>query len=158
MMKNKKGFIAITTIYAFVVVFLILMMGLFLTWRYQKITLESKYYGKGEFIATDSAEVNNLKNENYVLFVKSSFCSFAVPCDTIFQKVMEEEKVSFLTITIDEYKKTNFYETVKYAPTVIIIEKGKIKAYLNANRDDDLKKYQDSNEFRKWLAKYVKLK
>ena len=57
----------------------------------------------------------------------------------------------------DEFKDTYLYDTVKYAPSVIIVHKGKVVAYLDAENDDDLKKYQDTLEFKDWLSNYIYL-
>ena len=50
------------------------------------------------------------------------------------------------------------YQKVKYAPSIIIVRDGHIVDYLDANSDDDLDKYQDVNEFEKWISKYIYLK
>ena len=68
---------------------------------------------------------------------------------------MKKYKIDFLTINIDEYKKTKFYTQVKYAPTVIVVNNNRIVAYLDAEKDKDLDKYQDVNEFEKWINKYI---
>ena len=54
-----------------------------------------------------------------------------------------------------EFKKTKFYETVKYGPTVIVIQNGNIIAYLDANSNLDLAKYQNANTFESWIKKYI---
>ena len=56
-----------------------------------------------------------------------------------------------------EFKKTVFYDTVKYAPSVIIVRNNSIIAYLDANKDEDLEKYQDVDKFEKWLNEYIYL-
>ena len=58
---------------------------------------------------------------------------------------------------IDEYKKTSYFNEVRYAPSIIVISKGKVLAYLDANKDEDLNKYQDSDEFESWLSEHIYL-
>jgi len=123
-----------------------------------KITLENKYYSDGKFITVTKKDISKLNNENYILYVHNSFCAFKIPCETIFKKYMEKEKIDFLSINIDEFKKTNFYKKVKYAPSVIIVSKGDIIAFLDAESDDDLNRYQDVDEFTKWIDKYIEKK
>lgn len=55
-------------------------------------------------------------------------------------------------------KKTKLYETVKYDPSVIIVYKGDIIAYTDANSDEDLKYSNNYEEFEKWFSTYVKYK
>jgi len=123
--------------------------------KVSKITLDNKYYNEGKYIEVKSSDIKGLNDNNYILYAHNTFCAFKVPCDTIFKKYMTKYKIDFLSINIDEYKKTKFYKSVKYVPTVIIVEKGEIKAYLDAESDDDLNRYQDSKEFEKWINKYV---
>ena len=56
-----------------------------------------------------------------------------------------------------EFKNTYLYDTVKYAPSVLIVENNKIIAYLDANKDDDLEKYQDVNKFKDWINNYINI-
>lgn len=120
-----------------------------------RIYLSDKYYSKGNFIDINSSDLSKLDKENYILFTYNNYCTLSVPCEDIFQKFMKKYKIDFLSISFEEFKKTDFYETVNYAPTIIIIENGKIITYLDANDDEDLDKYQDANEFEKWLNNYI---
>ncbi len=58
----------------------------------------------------------------------------------------------------DEMKESYLYKKVKYAPSVIIIKKGKIIAYLDADKNADLDKYQNEKVFEKWIKNYIYLK
>ncbi len=55
------------------------------------------------------------------------------------------------------YRKTELYKIVKYAPTVIIVYKGKVLAYIDAESDEDLKYSKSVEELEKWLTQYVYL-
>ncbi len=121
----------------------------------EKITLDDKFYGNNEYIEIESDYLENEPINNYVIFVHNSFCSLRVPCQNIFKQYMEKYNISFLSINIDEYKKTYLYEKVKYAPSVIVVSEGKVIAYLDAEKDEDLDKYQDLDEFDSWINKYI---
>lgn len=120
-----------------------------------KIDLSSKYYGSGEFIEATSEDLLEKKEENYVLFVYNNYCIFKVPCDEIFLSYMKKNKVDFLSMTFEEFKKTSFYDEVSYAPTVLVIKKNNIVAYLDAEKDEDAIRYQSVDEFSKWINKYI---
>lgn len=121
-----------------------------------KFYLDNKYYGDGEYIEVESSDIRK-NNDSYVLFTYNNFCTLAVPCEDVFEKFMKENDISFLSMPFDEFKDTYLYDTVKYAPSVIIVHKGKVVAYLDAENDDDLKKYQDTLEFKDWLSTYIYL-
>ena len=105
-----------------------------------KIYLNDKYYNNGNFIKVKGNDLSNINNENYILFTYNNYCNMAIPCENIFQEFMTKYKIDFLSIPFEEFKTTKFYQTVKYAPSVLVVEHGNIVAYLNANSDDDLEK------------------
>ena len=47
-------------------------------------------------------------------------------------------KIYVYDVTFDVFKKTSLYGYVKYAPSVVIVNKGKVYAYTDAESDDDL--------------------
>ena len=121
----------------------------------KKIYLSDKYYNNGSFIDIDSDQLSKLNNDKYVLFTYNNYCSLAIPCDEVFKKFMEKYNIDFLTMPFEEFRKTDLYKEVKYGPSVIVVNKNKIVSYLDANKDDDINKYQDTYEFEKWLDKFI---
>lgn len=121
----------------------------------KQIYLSDKYYNDGEYIEITNDDLENKKDETYILFTYNNYCSFSVPCDEIFKEVMKKYKIDVLSIPFEEFKNSNFHKQVKFAPSVIIVDKGKIVAYLDPESNDDLDKYQDSNKFEEWLDKYI---
>ena len=79
----------------------------------------------------------------------------AKPCEEVFQKFMKKYKIDFLYMKFEEFRNTSFYKTVKYAPSIIVVKKGTIVAYLDAESDEDLNKYQNVDKFEKWLNNYI---
>ena len=122
-----------------------------------RMYLDDIYYNKGEFVKVNSEKVNDLSG-NYVLFTYNSYCNFSVPCDEIFKSYMEKYNIDFLSISIDDFKNTYLYDTVKYAPSVIIVSDKKIIGYLDANSDEDLERYTNTKSFEKWMDDYIYFK
>lgn len=125
----------------------------------QKFTLESKYYNTGKFIDINAANLNELLNnkENFILFTYNNFCTFKVSCDEIFNESIKELNITILKIPFDEFKTTDLYNEVNYAPSVILIKEGKIIKYLNPEKNEDLPKYQDKKEFISWIKEYINI-
>lgn len=119
----------------------------------EKFYLTEKYYNDGSFIEIKNVE--NIKKESYLLYTYNNYCSLQIPCEEIFKSAMEEYKIDMLSIPFDDFKSTYLYEEVKYAPSIVIVKKGKIVTYLDANSDSDLDKYQDLEAFKKWLETYI---
>lgn len=155
-MKKK----IIYTIFFLVIVFCI---GLWLHFKtknremIEKIYLSEEYYESHELIEVTKEELQEKKNETYILYTYNSYCSFPIPCDSIFKEFMETYEISFLSIPFVGFKETSFYTEIKYAPSIIIIHKNKIVDYLDANSDEDIDKYQDVEELKEWLQTYISL-
>ncbi len=120
-----------------------------------KFYLDNKYYGSDKFIKVSNSELAKVKNKSYVLFTYNNYCTFPISCESIFQEFMSKYNISFLSIPFEEFRKTSFYEEVKYGPSVILVYHGKIVSYLDANSDEDLDKYQNALVFEDWLDNYI---
>ena len=123
----------------------------------KKYYLSNEFYNEGNFVKVDSDEINQYSNKTYLLFTYNNYCSLPIPCDKIFLEVAKKYNISILSMPFSEFKKTVFYDTVKYAPSIIIVDKSKVIKYLDANKDEDLEKYQDVDKFEKWLNEYIYL-
>ena len=119
----------------------------------KRLYLSDKYYNNGEFI--NVSDLSKLDQDTYVLFTYNNFCNFEISCDKIFESFMKKYKIDFLKIPFNNFKDTIFYETVKYAPSILIVSDNKIVGYLDANDDMDLDKYQDEKSFEMWMDKYI---
>ena len=61
-------------------------------------------------------------------------------------------------VPFDIFKKTSLYGYVKYAPSAVVVSKGKVYAYTDAESDDDLELGRSNEKFEKWFKKYVNIK
>ena len=84
-------------------------------------------------------------------------CTSTVNFDSFFIDFVKTEKIDFFTISFNEIDKTSIAKHVKYYPTVVIFNKGKITAYLDAESDNDLYYYESIAGFKEWFSKYVYL-
>lgn len=67
----------------------------------------------------------------------------------------KENDLYYYNIGLRIYKKSRLYQEIKYAPSVIIIYKGEILAYTDAESDEDLILSKSKEEFNKWFKSYV---
>lgn len=124
----------------------------------KKIYLSNEFYSEGNFKEINNDSINQYNSKTYLLFTYNNYCSLPIPCDKIFLEVAKKNNISILSMPFSEFKKTVFYDTVKYAPSIIIVDEGKVIKYLDANKDEDLEKYQDVDKFEKWLNENIYLK
>ena len=123
--------------------------------KVSKFYLDDKYYGNSEFIKIDST---NIPEGSYVIYTYNAYCSLPIHCEDIFKEFMDNNHITFYSMPFEELKKTDFHKDVIYGPSVLLIKDNKLVAYLDANDDDDLSKYQDVNEFTEWITSYIILK
>ena len=124
-----------------------------------KLTLSPEYHNKGNLkeITKDELLTKLNSNETFILFTYNNFCTFKISCDEIFNESAKNLNITILKIPFTDFKEITLYTNVKYAPSVMIINKGEIISYLDPEKDKDLPKYQDSNEFTKWLQEYLNI-
>lgn len=106
-----------------------------------------------------------INQESFVIYITNdAFClSFSnEPGSTSLRsnagRLFSEKGIKDYITGLQILKKTKLYETVKYDPSVIIVYKGDIIAYTDANSDEDLKYSNNYEEFEKWFSTYVKYK
>lgn len=159
-MKNKKIIIITVLIILLSALYLINKNKINKPIKVDKFKIENKYYNNKGLKETNKKELKKLiKNkESFILFTYNNYCNFSIPCDTIFQTSAKENNIEILQIPFEQFKTISLYKTVKYAPSVIIIYKGQIIDYLDANKDEDIKLYQDTKEFTNWLKKHIIIK
>ena len=152
---NKKVIFVIIPLLLIGIITFVLMNN-----KSDKFSLENKYYGTGEFIDISNSELESIikDKENFLLYTYNNYCSLPIPCDSIFESVMKEYGFNILQIKFSDFKETNLYKKVKLAPSVLIFKDGKLIDFLDAESDNDLKKYQDKEEFKNWLNNYIELK
>ena len=151
-------------LYLVLIVIFVLIIGsitLVLINKDHKFNLEEIHYNTEErFISIKSDKLEKLMNDkkSFIVFTYLPYCTFSIPCDVIFKTFLNENNMSFYEIPYDEFSKVKKLSSIKYAPSIVLVNKGKIVTYLDANSDEDLKKYQDSKEFGNWIKKYINIK
>ena len=122
-----------------------------------KFYLSDEYYNEGKFVDVTYSNIKKIIEEekSFLLFVYNNYCNLQIPCQDIFSSAIKKYKIDILQIPFENFKKTNLYNTVKYAPTIIIIKNGQIVDYLNPDLKKDINKYQKVDDFEKWLNKYI---
>ena len=154
-MKNKKSIIIVIVI----IISIIILTFFGYICKKEKFYLKDNYYNY-DMKKVSYRDINKLEKEkkSFVLFTYNPYCSLKIPCDKFFEEYAKNKNITILTIPFDKFKRTEYYKTVKYALSVIIINKGRIITYLDAEKDKDIKLYQDTNKFGNWIEKYIKLK
>ena len=136
-----------------VVLFIITLLIITGCNKTEKIYLSDKYYNEGNYISVKN--LDGLEKDSYVLYTYNYYCSFKISCEKVFKEYMNKYKIDFISMPFEYLKKTQLYKKVKFGPSIVIVKEGKVIAYLDADKDEDLEKYQDSKKFEEWINNYI---
>lgn len=124
----------------------------------EKVVLNEEYYGRFTDYNNLSVEeyeklINNKKS--FVVLVDQNGCNTADKLREFVKDWAEEVGIKVQKIMFSEMKEGSMHELVKYYPSVVIVEDGKVKAFLRADNDEDADEYNDYQAFKSWIEKYI---
>lgn len=150
----KKIFIGVIVLFG-----LVLALGVsFKIYRNNKpIYLDEEYYKKSELREITIDNLNNLISDkkSFAVFVYQPMCITSSDFEKVLIEFLNDEKITVYKIPFSSIKNDKLGEEIKYYPSFIIYNKGKLIDYLKANKDEHVKYYTSKNEFKKWFSKYV---
>lgn len=122
--------------------------------------LEDRYYGQSKFIEIDSDEYDKLVSdkESFAIFIYQPLCAASTSFKEVLTEYSNTNGIVFYKMTQTNMKQSELGKTLKYYPSLVIVEDGKVVDYLDANSNEDTNYYQNANNFGKWFTTYVELK
>ena len=121
--------------------------------------LSSEYYQKDNLIEITKEELQKLENDekSFSVFLYQPFCSASNELEETVTTFLKEHQISFYKIAYTNIDETLLGDTVKYYPSVIIYEKGKIIKYLRADCNEDMCCYENAYNFENWFTETIPL-
>ena len=129
--------------------------------NHKKFYLDDEYYNKPFLKKIDSDKLIELENNGKSFVILTHIpgaCNNDVPFAPLVNDFISKYKVKFYEINFKEINGTQIDKYVKYAPSLVIYEDGKLIAYMDANSDSDLKYYESLDGLYEWLSKYIYFK
>ena len=136
------------------------LLGYFLYKEKASFYLEDKYYNNP---LSEELELNDIKKlmdnkESFIVFVHQPLCENSNNLEKIIRDYSLKNGVFYYTIAFSKIKDDKSFSYLKYYPSFIIFKKGEMVSFLDANSDEDTKKFKDAQEFSKWLESYIKVR
>lgn len=118
-----------------------------------KIQLEKELYGRSEAIDIDAGKYQDLvaQKKSFVILVDKPGC---VTTETM-RENMKDMNFRYYRIMLDEMKASTLHDYVKLAPSVAIVNKGKVITWLKADSNEDVERYNDKKALKDWLESYI---
>lgn len=123
-----------------------------------KVKLDAEYYADGaEFMELSAGEYEGLveAKKSFVVFADQDGCTTADRLREYVTRYMTETGILTYRMMFAEVKEASLHEKVKYYPSVAVVSKGKVVAFLRADEDEDADKYNDYDAFKAWIGKYL---
>ena len=160
-MAKKKNRKILPLVMALIVVMLgsILFVGSASGWfDNHKVKLDAEYYADGaEFMELTAGEYEGLieAKKSFVVMVDQSGCTTADRLREYITRYMTETGILVYRMMFAEVKESSLHEQVKYYPSVAVVLRGKVMAYLRADSDEDAGEYNSYDEFKDWMSRYL---
>lgn len=154
---KKKVFIILSIVF----IFIIIAFGFQGIYKSEKpFYLEDKYYGKNNITEIKIDELNQFieKKESFAVFIYQPMCVTSSDFESVLSEFLEDNQISIYKIAFSNIKDTDIGKSVKYYPSFLIYNNGKMIDFLEADKNEDVKYYTSKDEFKNWFTKYVKLK
>ena len=129
---------------------------------------ESKFYLDEKFYNTDNGlviveleDVNQAisQKESFIVYIYLTGCSTCQEFEPIVREFLEENKMMMYYLSYDKLEKGSYLKKkVKYAPSALIFEKGKLVDYLDTSSDRDTERYKSLDAFSEWMKSYIEMK
>ncbi len=158
--EKKKQLGVLGLIVALVVVLFssVLFMGLVGWFGEAKITLDQEYRGEStELMDLSVSEYDELikAKKSFVIFVDQGGCTTADRLRGYVQDWATTNEIKAYRMMFKDVKESSLHEYIKYYPSVVLVDKGRVRVYLRADSDDDAKMYNDYGEFEAWIKRWV---
>lgn len=135
-------------------------VGLWIRLTNTRFFLDETAYGNSDIVEIDANEYETLIREqaSFALFIYQPLCTTSSEFGQIINDFTEQEQLQFYQMSFSEMQNTSLNEIIKYYPSFVIVQKGDVVDYLDANDDEDINIYQNLVDFEAWFTKYVILK
>ncbi len=154
---KKKVVICISILSAL----LITIISILLTKKVEKpFYMEDSYYGANNIIEIKIDKLNKLidKKESFAVFIYQPMCITSSNFESVLSEFLKDKQISIYKIAFSNIKDTDLGKSIKYYPSFVIYNKGKMVDFLEADKDEDVRYYSSKDGFESWFTKYVKLK
>lgn len=162
--EKKKQRNVLSLVVALVVVLLggVLFVGAVSGWfSNDAVVLDAEYYCAeecdGEMMELTGAEYEQLvaEEKSFVVFIDQGGCTTADRLKGYVKDYALEAGVKVYRMMFADARETSLHEYVKYYPSVAVVSKGKVVAWLRADSDEDADYYNDYEAFEGWMRGVV---
>lgn len=143
-----------------VLIILVISLVLIIT-KNNKFYLDDNYYNnQNELQEISIEEVKELilNKKSFAVFIHEPRCLTSQALSGMIKNYLNKNNMSMYTIPFSKFKESGIENKIKYYPSVVLFDKGKVISFLEADNDDHLKYYDSEEGFKEWFETYILLK
>lgn len=155
-MSKRRQIIAIVS---GIVVLLAVIIGLILFFQPKTFPLSAEYYSDQpdfQIVSVDTIKDLIAEHKSFAVFAYQPACRTSEDFEQVLKDFSTEHNVVFLKTPFAELKTAALIPDLKYYPSLILYRDGKLVTFLRADSDEDLKIYQNADDFTAWWNRYVR--
>lgn len=154
--RKKLGVVGLSLLLVAVVGGGLLFIGAVSGWFEQKVTLDEEYNCEDDcksFVEVDVEGYENMIKEgkSFVLLVDQGGCKTADRTRMNIGEWAARNQKRVNRMMFSEVKESSLHNDVKYYPSVVVVGKGRVKAFLRADADADADAYNNYDDLANWL-------
>lgn len=106
-------------------------------------------------LSADGYEELVKARKSFVVLVDQDGCTTAERLKGYVKEWANGAGVKVQRMMFADMKGTSLHEYVKYYPSVVVVDEGRVRAWLRADSDEDAEMYNDYNAFVRWIRRYL---
>lgn len=124
-------------------------------------TIDAEYYCDAkcvldlEDISVEEYEEMIKDGKSFVILIDQGGCTTADRLREYAERYSNGKRFTIFRIMFSEAKGSSLGEYVKYYPSVAVVSRGKVIAWLKADSDDDAPAYNNFDDFENWIDRYT---
>ena len=146
-----------TILYTVIILLCLVLIGC--EKKEKTFSLSEEYYQNSEFKELDKNTLQDLVNDkkSFAIFIYQPLCATSDKFNNVLTDFANQYQISFYKMSFSDMKQTELKEKIKYYPSLVIYQEGKVVDYLDANNDEHSDCYKNTEDFEKWFSSYVSI-
>lgn len=163
--KDKKKQLGVLGLIVALVIVLIgglIFMGAVAGWFDDpKVVIDSEYTCDSEsgcdYMELTAGGYDELvkAQKSFVVFVDQDGCTTADRLRGYVSDWAASRGIKVYRMMFTGVKEASLHDYVKYYPSVVVVDKGRVRVWLRADSDEDAEMYNNYDVFNDWMGRYI---
>ena len=112
-------------------------------------------FAENSLITVENSEFNQLIADGKSFIVLSHLPGCTANILAYLNQYATERHIRYVYYPWSLFRETSYHDQIQYAPTIALFGEGRLVAFLRADADADIAKYNSYDSFAEWLDGYL---